>query len=123
MTKMLHHPLSRTLRAGRHAVVAMTRVAESTITPVVGPLARPLASMTTAARRAAQVAPALAAGAYDRFGERIPHVIANRLPATNGDVEALTARVVRLESAPSVKAGATGKSVRAAAARTKSARA
>lgn len=124
MTNMLHNPLSRTLQAGRHAAATMSRVAESTITPVVGPLARPLASMTTAVCRAAELAPALAAGAFDRLGERIPHVIANRLPATNGDVEALAARVVRLESVPEAKSGATAKNVRGAAAtKTKKARA
>lgn len=104
MTNLLLEPVQRTVVLGRRAVATATRLSA----PVLGPLA----SSVGAARRAVEHAPALALGAVEQLGGRLPAGIGEQLPVRQGEVAALEARVARLEAAaaaPKAAAKATPK--------------
>lgn len=95
MTNLVLEPMTRTLGLGRQAVAAATRLTA----PVVAPLTRPLAAAAGSARTALRHAPAVAIGAVEQVGSRLPHVVTEQLPARHGAVEALATRIARLEAA------------------------
>lgn len=94
MTNLVLEPMTRTLGLGRQAVATASRLAA----PVTAPLARPLAAVAGSARAALRHAPALAVGAVEQVSSRLPHVVTEQLPARQGVVDALAARIADLEA-------------------------
>lgn len=107
MTNLLLSPLHRSFDLSRRVATSAMRISGSVVAPVSGPLAQ----MASTARATVRLAPTLAMGAYEQLGERVPRSIAQQLPARVVEVEALEARIARLEAATpkprSTKAGAS----------------
>ena len=119
MTSLLALPLTRSIELGRRATHNATRISAS----LVGPVTRPLTSIAGSAGTMVRHIPGFARAATARFDARVPEVVARRLPARAGEVAALEARIMKLETqaaAPTPRAKAAGS--RATASRPRSAR-
>lgn len=101
MTNLLLEPVQRTVGLGRRAVATATRRS--------APMLAPLAATVDAARRSLVHAPAVALGAVEHLGGRLPAGLGAQLPARHGEIVELEARVARLEAAAAApKAAAKG---------------
>ncbi len=97
MINLLLAPVQRSFELSRRVGTSAARLSGSMMAPVT----RPLMQMRDSTLATVRLGPALAMGAYEQLEQHVPRSIAQQLPARTAEVEALEARVARLEAAAS----------------------